>query len=328
MVGVVLRCPIVLTVVLIAGCGRGGFSGPAAATNDDDALADLVLTITDPAPGALVPRITTVRGVCSKPVSLNLQVSGDVVPAVFGGCDDGTFTVATQLVDIDGVVEVTVAAVGEGGAMVSDTRAFRRSLLVPVLTVDGEAELYTNTNTVTITGTCETDLDIVVSGAASTTLVCVDGVWSFTPSAITVDSENLFVFTQTNAAGNSTSATLDWIRDTQPPVIDAIVLNDGTTTATGNVLPLQIDAHDVGPAGIGAYRVSQDASLTALPWLPTVPHTVTFPLTSGSYTVRDGDTLSSIAASHGKTWRTLAQANGDVLSDPNMIFPGQTISMA
>jgi nucleoid-associated protein YgaU len=49
---------------------------------------------------------------------------------------------------------------------------------------------------------------------------------------------------------------------------------------------------------------------------------------SGSYTVRDGDTLSSIAAAHGQTWRTLAQANTDVISDPNMILPGQTLSMA
>ncbi|MFC5137750.1 transglycosylase family protein [Actinomycetospora rhizophila] len=49
---------------------------------------------------------------------------------------------------------------------------------------------------------------------------------------------------------------------------------------------------------------------------------------SSSYTVREGDTLSSIAASQGTTWRALAQANGDVLTDPNMIFPGQTIATA
>ncbi|MDD7969159.1 LysM peptidoglycan-binding domain-containing protein [Actinomycetospora lemnae] len=48
---------------------------------------------------------------------------------------------------------------------------------------------------------------------------------------------------------------------------------------------------------------------------------------AGSYTVRAGDTLSSIAASHGASWRSIAQANGDVLTDPNMIFPGQTLSM-
>lgn len=49
---------------------------------------------------------------------------------------------------------------------------------------------------------------------------------------------------------------------------------------------------------------------------------------TGSYTVRAGDTLSSIAASQGTTWRAIAQGNPDVLSDPNLIFPGQTLSMS
>jgi len=49
---------------------------------------------------------------------------------------------------------------------------------------------------------------------------------------------------------------------------------------------------------------------------------------AGSYTVRSGDTLSSIAASHGSTWRSLAQANPDVATDPNLIFPGQTLTMS
>jgi len=49
---------------------------------------------------------------------------------------------------------------------------------------------------------------------------------------------------------------------------------------------------------------------------------------AGSYTVKAGDTLSSIAASHGATWRTLAQANPDVATDPNLILPGQTLTMS
>ena len=52
------------------------------------------------------------------------------------------------------------------------------------------------------------------------------------------------------------------------------------------------------------------------------------PSSGGSYTVRAGDTLSSIAAARGTSWRALAQGNHDVLSDSNMIFPGQTLSMA
>lgn len=44
-----------------------------------------------------------------------------------------------------------------------------------------------------------------------------------------------------------------------------------------------------------------------------------------SYTVRSGDTLSSIAARHGTDWQTLARTNG--ISNPNRIFPGQKLTM-
>ena len=49
---------------------------------------------------------------------------------------------------------------------------------------------------------------------------------------------------------------------------------------------------------------------------------------AGSYTVKAGDTLSSIAAAHGASWRSLAQANPDIATDPNLILPGQTLAMA
>lgn len=41
------------------------------------------------------------------------------------------------------------------------------------------------------------------------------------------------------------------------------------------------------------------------------------------YTIQSGDTLSGIAANYGTTWQWLAEVNG--ISDPNLIFPGNTI---
>ncbi|MBO1087606.1 LysM peptidoglycan-binding domain-containing protein [Enterococcus hirae] len=46
--------------------------------------------------------------------------------------------------------------------------------------------------------------------------------------------------------------------------------------------------------------------------------------TTRTYTVRSGDNLSSIASRLGTTHQTLAQCNG--LSNPNLIYPGQTLS--
>lgn len=46
----------------------------------------------------------------------------------------------------------------------------------------------------------------------------------------------------------------------------------------------------------------------------------------GAYTVARGDSLSSIAARYGTTWQALAAANPSI-ADPNLIYPGQQITI-
>lgn len=48
----------------------------------------------------------------------------------------------------------------------------------------------------------------------------------------------------------------------------------------------------------------------------------------GDYTVREGDTLSGIAARHGTTWRKVYDANKSVIGgDPHLIVPGQRLEL-
>lgn len=48
----------------------------------------------------------------------------------------------------------------------------------------------------------------------------------------------------------------------------------------------------------------------------------------GDYTVREGDTLSGIAAQHGTTWRKVYAANKAVIGgDPDLIMPGQQLDL-
>lgn len=48
----------------------------------------------------------------------------------------------------------------------------------------------------------------------------------------------------------------------------------------------------------------------------------------GDYTVREGDTLSAIAAQHGTTWRAIYAANKAVIGgDPDLIVPGQQLDL-
>ncbi len=47
-----------------------------------------------------------------------------------------------------------------------------------------------------------------------------------------------------------------------------------------------------------------------------------------TYTIKAGDTLSAIAKRYGTDWRTLYEANKDVIGgNPNLIRPGQTLSL-
>ncbi|MER5259399.1 MULTISPECIES: transglycosylase family protein [unclassified Streptomyces] len=48
----------------------------------------------------------------------------------------------------------------------------------------------------------------------------------------------------------------------------------------------------------------------------------------GDYTVRQGDTLSRIAAAHGVSWQKVYAANKAVIGgDPNVILPGQRLDL-
>ncbi len=49
-----------------------------------------------------------------------------------------------------------------------------------------------------------------------------------------------------------------------------------------------------------------------------------------TYTVQKGDSLSKIAKQHlgdANAWKTIFEANRDVLDDPDKIFPGQTLKL-
>lgn len=46
-----------------------------------------------------------------------------------------------------------------------------------------------------------------------------------------------------------------------------------------------------------------------------------------TYTVESGDNLSKIGAKYGVSWKAIFDANRDILSDPDMIHPGQELKI-
>jgi nucleoid-associated protein YgaU len=62
---------------------------------------------------------------------------------------------------------------------------------------------------------------------------------------------------------------------------------------------------------------------------PATPAAAPASAADGTYTVVSGDTLSKIAAANGVSggWQALFQANSDVVTDPDLIFPGQLLRL-
>ena len=48
---------------------------------------------------------------------------------------------------------------------------------------------------------------------------------------------------------------------------------------------------------------------------------------ANTYTVVSGDNLSKIGAKYGVTWKAIYDANRDIISDPDMIHPGQELKI-
>jgi len=71
----------------------------------------------------------------------------------------------------------------------------------------------------------------------------------------------------------------------------------------------------------------QDTSAAAAP--AAAPTAAPASAADGSYTVVSGDTLSKIAAANGVAggWQALFQANSDIVSDADLIYPGQVLRL-
>ena len=71
----------------------------------------------------------------------------------------------------------------------------------------------------------------------------------------------------------------------------------------------------------------QDTSAAGAP--ATTPAAAPASAADGTYTVVSGDTLSKIATANGVAggWQALFQANSDIVSDADLIFPGQVLRL-
>ncbi|MFE7525210.1 transglycosylase family protein [Kitasatospora sp. NPDC057542] len=110
----------------------------------------------------------------------------------------------------------------------------------------------------------------------------------------------------------------------------AVDTSAGSTSGSTAAKPAQTPKAAAKPAEApkAAPKAQVAPKAQAAPKNEATPKAAAPQAAKGSYTVKAGDTLSSIAAAQGLDWHDLYQNNAKVIGgNPNLIFPGQTLSI-
>jgi hypothetical protein len=227
-------------------CNNGQFSGPVPLTSGDG-KKDLIATQTDPvgnqgtagknylvdtiAPiikitlpvaGTVIGSQVTVTGICEKDLQVTFGGSAIDSSATGTSCADGTFTATLPVNNIDGALTIIAQQVDLAGNRGSDQRDVLRDLTAPAIKITGPAINTPAKSGVTVTGTCESGINVVVSGAGSSTsqtVPCTNGSFTLPLTFTNVDGAKNVVASQTDASGNLGSDNRDFTRDTTPPAV-------------------------------------------------------------------------------------------------------------
>lgn len=178
--------------------------------------------------------------------------SGLTVYASLGGvaegntvCSSGSWSYTTVSQTVDATYDYTFKQTDLAGNIATTTGRFIRDTVAPALTFTGSNSQVTASNSVTFSGNCESGLPspIAVSGGTDTaTTTCSGGSWSYTTATQSTDATRTYTFTQTDQAGNATTISATWQRNTALPNLlittaSPIVNNANSAHVDGNCEP-------------------------------------------------------------------------------------------
>ncbi|AWH88919.1 Ig-like domain-containing protein [Limnobaculum parvum] len=198
-----------------------------------------------------------------------------------------SFTPATAL--SEGKHSITVTATDKANNTTPQTSAFEFNVdtvkpSVPTIekavddvgTIQGDLKTgsITDDSTPTLSGTAEANSLVIVydgTNALGSVMANSDGTWSFTPATPILEGEHKFHVTATDAAGNVSDPSADFVlfTDYTPPPFDALAItgvDDKVGAVTGNVKSgdttddTRPTIHGTGTAGDTIYVYTHDSS--------------------------------------------------------------------
>ena len=236
--GVVVNGAGVLSQVTLA-CSSGSYSAQIYFSSGDGAKAivvsqtDLASNTTsvtrsfvrDTTPPAITQTINsspyttntstvTFGGACE--AGLSVIVSGADTNSV--ACPSGTWSYTTGSQSTDASRTYTFTQTDSAGNAGAVSAIWVHDTTPPALTFTSSSSFLTSGNSVTFSGNCESGPQVYVTGGATANVACASGTWSYSPTSSSDGTLN-FTFTQTDAAGNSSTINGSWQRSTSGPVI-------------------------------------------------------------------------------------------------------------
>jgi len=171
-----------------------------------------------------------------------IYVTGDETTSF--NCSSGTWSWTPSPKTADGTYVYNLVQTDAAGNTSSPalSLAWERDATPPAFqaTVPFEINIGQNpteiryTDSITVSGSCEGNNTIAISNQETDTISCSAANWSWTSQTYTTDATRTFTFTQSDSAGNTSTLSYTWTRDSNFPAlaIDTATIKNNGSTAT------------------------------------------------------------------------------------------------
>lgn len=180
-----------------------------------------VLTITAPANGTTGRTGVTITGTCETGLTVNISGSG-VAGASSATCVGGNYSTTITFSDNDGPKTVVLTETDGAGNSTQVTGTFNKDATPPAVAITAPAEGTIAKDGLTVSGTCETGLNVTLSGsgvANPVIVTCPAGTFIGDILFSAGSGTKAVTATQTDAVGNVGTSSRNFVRDITAPVV-------------------------------------------------------------------------------------------------------------
>lgn len=206
-----------------------------------DTAAPAITQTTQSSPYYTNTNSVSFGGACESGITINVTGADTSTTTCTGGI--WSYTATPQSSDASRTYTFTQTDAAGNAGTVSAT--WVRDTIAPNLTFTSSSIFLTSGNSVSFYGSCESGLSITISGAATSSVSCIGGTWSYTASQ-SIDNTYNYTFTETDYAGNTSTLNGSWTRSTSGPII---TINESSPQITKSGSLLMTGTCSGGTAG-------------------------------------------------------------------------------